>query len=713
MLGSLPDFLLVVLGFGLIVFLHELGHFVAARWAGIRVLAFAVGFGPALLSYRKGLGIRRGSTEAQYNSLTETGDPAAKDLSPTEYRLNMLPFGGYVKMLGQEDGDPTAVSDAADSFQRCAPWKRLIVISAGVVMNIITAAALFVMVFMIGMKVEPARVGSVVAGSPAATTPALNAHELRIIEPGLLPGDRVIAVNGEQPRSFNDLILATAMADKDVAVRLTVSRTGYEQPLEFQIRPREGPTSGLLELGIEPSRSAQLLSTTDDTQKTAFGETMAKLGLRGVNAGMTLVSVDGVKASDANDLFAAVRRSNGGPIEVRFTDGSGAAVTATASPRPQFQLDHLPRPNNAVAPVDHLLGLMPVMTVGATTKRAEGLGLKDGDIFARLGSVEYPAIPQGIAEIQAHKGRSIPVVVLRMDEATKAWKEVSLSGVTVDSKGRIGFGVSDTSRDSVLVALPFATLRHPAAERAEGVQPADFTPPANSVIASPGTRILAVNDRPVANFAELRAALRAATEKAFSLRAPQATISLTLRPPQRGIADDSGPTQTVQWQLNAADMASLHQLGWDSPISADFFEPEQVLLKAHSPSEALSMGIAETRRVMLTTYVTFLRLAQGSVKIEHLKGPVGIAHLGTLVAGRGFIWLLFFLALISVNLAVINFLPLPIVDGGQFLFIVFEAVRGRPVPMAIQSAATVAGLVLIGCVFLVVTYNDIRNLLGL
>src|SRR5207237_1803349 len=106
-------------------------------------------------------------------------------------------------------------------------------------------------------------------------------------------------------------------------------------------------------------------------------------------------------------------------------------------------------------------------------------------------------------------------------------------------------------------------------------------------------------------------------------------------------------------------------------------------------------------------------LAQGTVKVEHLKGPVGIAHLGTIVAGKGFIWLLFFMALISVNLAVINFLPLPIVDGGQFLFLVYEQVRGRPVPASVQNVVTMAGLVLIGCVFLVVTYNDITNLFGL
>ena len=84
--------------------------------------------------------------------------------------------------------------------------------------------------------------------------------------------------------------------------------------------------------------------------------------------------------------------------------------------------------------------------------------------------------------------------------------------------------------------------------------------------------------------------------------------------------------------------------------------------------------------------------AQGTVKAEHLEGPVGIAHLGTMIADRGFIWVMFFLGLISVNLAVINFLPLPIVDGGQFLMLCYEGLRSRPAPTPAPPAATLAGL---------------------
>ena len=198
-LNGALNLIVVIAAFSLIIVIHELGHFVAARWAGIRVQAFAIGFGPALLSYRPGLGWRRGSSEAEVESLRrdatgfggearENARAALLNVSPTEYRINSLPFGGYVKMLGQDDADPTASSDAPDSYQRCAPWKRMVVISAGVTANLITALIMFAAVFTLGFPVEPARIGIVEPGQPAATAVPVNGGALGVTQPGLRPG---------------------------------------------------------------------------------------------------------------------------------------------------------------------------------------------------------------------------------------------------------------------------------------------------------------------------------------------------------------------------------------------------------------------------------------------------------------------------------------------------------------------------------------------
>ena len=132
----------------------------------------------------------------------------------------------------------------------------------------------------------------------------------------------------------------------------------------------------------------------------------------------------------------------------------------------------------------------------------------------------------------------------------------------------------------------------------------------------------------------------------------------------------------------------------------------------HSRDNAIAMGLHETDRVMRTTYLTFIRLFQGSISPKNLNGPVGIVHTGTIIAERGLIWLLFFFALVNINLAVVNFLPIPITDGGHMIFLIWEQITGKPVSLAVQNAATLAGLVLIVAVFLFVTYNDISRLLG-
>jgi regulator of sigma E protease len=123
------------------------------------------------------------------------------------------------------------------------------------------------------------------------------------------------------------------------------------------------------------------------------------------------------------------------------------------------------------------------------------------------------------------------------------------------------------------------------------------------------------------------------------------------------------------------------------------------------------MGFRETHKLVMLTYITIDRLFRGTVGVEQLRGPVGIVHIGTRVANRGITYMIFFLAMISVNLAVLNFLPLPIADGGLMVFLLYEKFRGKPPSPSFQSAATLAGLALVGLLFAVTFYNDIMRLI--
>ncbi|MCK5558113.1 MAG: site-2 protease family protein, partial [Candidatus Hydrogenedentes bacterium] len=164
-----------LIGLGVIVFVHELGHYLCARWAGIKVERFALGFGPRLIGFKRG---------------------------GTDYCFCAIPVGGYVKMLGQEDFKPLDKDNAIDprSFNAASVGKRLVVISAGVVMNIILSAVLFIIICMIGMKFDAPVVGETVANFPASKTKINWSVQPDATTPkesiGLKPGDRFLTIDG-------------------------------------------------------------------------------------------------------------------------------------------------------------------------------------------------------------------------------------------------------------------------------------------------------------------------------------------------------------------------------------------------------------------------------------------------------------------------------------------------------------------------------------
>src|SRR6185369_1567271 len=131
--------------------------------------------------------------------------------------------------------------------------------------------------------------------------------------------------------------------------------------------------------------------------------------------------------------------------------------------------------------------------------------------------------------------------------------------------------------------------------------------------------------------------------------------------------------------------------------------------EADGPLQAAAWGVTETRDFILQFYLTLRRIFGGSVGADNLMGPIGIFTNGAKVAFRGWDWLTWFLSMISANLAVVNFLPIPIVDGGLFVFLLLEKSMGRPLSPRAQSIAQIVGLALILSVFLFVTYQDINR----
>jgi regulator of sigma E protease len=140
---------------------------------------------------------------------------------------------------------------------------------------------------------------------------------------------------------------------------------------------------------------------------------------------------------------------------------------------------------------------------------------------------------------------------------------------------------------------------------------------------------------------------------------------------------------------------------------------DTIILRGENALDAISIGIHKTyyfiRQVCLVMQRMFFSRTVG---FENVSGPLGIFDLGGKVARMGLVNFLFFLAIISANLAVINFLPLPIVDGGLMVFLIIEKIKGTPVSLRVQVATQVIGLALIIGVFVFVTYQDVVRMFG-
>jgi len=166
-----------------LIFFHELGHYSAARFFGVYVEVFSIGFGKKIASFR---------------------------LFNTEWRIAMIPLGGYVKMKGQEDLDPTKTSQDEDSYNTKAPWKRIIILLAGPFANFLIAFVLYLAIGFGSPQVLSPVIGNVLPASPAQKA-------------GLESNDTILAVNGVKVNTWQKM--AKAIQNSSIApITLEVAR---------------------------------------------------------------------------------------------------------------------------------------------------------------------------------------------------------------------------------------------------------------------------------------------------------------------------------------------------------------------------------------------------------------------------------------------------------------------------------------------------------
>ncbi|GIX48668.1 MAG: zinc metalloprotease [Candidatus Tectimicrobiota bacterium] len=205
--GILDTGLLFLLVLGALIFVHELGHFLLAKWAGVRVERFSLGFGPALWRRRWG---------------------------ETEYWISTVPLGGYVKMYGESPEEE--VGEPGRSFTHQPLWKRILIVAAGPFFNFFFAIFLIAFIYTVGIPVEESvQIGQVLPESAAA-------------EAGLLPGDVVVTVNGHPVTRIREL--KRHIVDSEGQALVFQVRRGGEV-LSVSVTPQRDPLAGEWRIGVE------------------------------------------------------------------------------------------------------------------------------------------------------------------------------------------------------------------------------------------------------------------------------------------------------------------------------------------------------------------------------------------------------------------------------------------------------------------------------
>jgi regulator of sigma E protease len=524
---------------GVLVFVHEFGHFIVAKACGVKVLKFSIGFGPRLIGFTRG---------------------------ETEYRISLLPLGGYVRMAGELPTEELEPEEAKRGFLAQPPWKRGLIVAAGPFFNLVFPVLVYFFVFVGTHEALAPQVGSVDAGTPAA----------QVLE----PGDKILAVDGERVRTFEEM-RKKVQPRFDHEIHLTIERQGDQK----------------------------------------------------------VVPVTPLRATDTNPIESVPRGFIG--------------ISAQEKPA--------------------VLGV----PVGSP---AEAAGFHT---FDRIISVNSRPVKTEVD----------------LDRALNKAGEALEVGVE-RAKG---------SADTHPEHLTLKTQKHPGsgymALGGEGVDAYvyEVTPgsPASAVGIAVGDRLVSFNGKPLASFRILELALGDFRQKPFQL----------------GWSHAGGPTQTAQLRLVKKDVkdelgavTEQYELGVlpRSPKEGEVPDFSRVRVY-HSPTEALAESLRIVPEIIGKTALVIGMLFTGQVPFKTVGGPIMLYQLASKSAEAGMEQFLNLMAVISINLGMMNLLPIPVLDGFQLLASVWEGVRRRPIPTRAREIANAVGLAMLLILMILVFKNDLTR----
>lgn len=753
--------ILVLLGINALIIVHEWGHFITARMCGVRCDKFYIWFdayGFKFFSFKWG---------------------------DTEYGLGWLPLGGYVKMLGQEDNpggikaelerarqgvdengkpletppDEAKIAEleqaayAPDSYQAKNVFQRMLIISAGVIMNVIFAVLCAFGAAMYGVPEASSQLGQVLPG-----TPAWNAN--------ILPGDKVLAINGKPVKLFQDLMVA--MMDGQ-AVKLTIERTGLAKPIEVEVTPEKKKGAMVPTIGIQRGAALSLADITNPYETRLSAEENAKIvetysALKGKDR---LLKVNDYQMKTPADYEIAARKFIDQPIQYTFERKQPLRAAE------QIVLSTEPK-KKSVTGIYLSMGEITMVQKGSPAEKAgliaqqidkDGKIVKHGDkIIAINGApVADPLrLPCQFLMI-ANKMNSAANAKTEgsKDSDSKTADAKTADSKTADAKSSKTSATGEVTGEVVLTVLreggkkedltltinpkgPYSGfLTH---ESCLGIGQLGVTYEVLPIISGMDSDVKNVqgsDKNPVGGTVEGIEMMIVPPDKKSDKRVLSVYKQLTKlgkkTSPESGIMfepkkdDVSDTTELLRWFTNyiedlpegtvlkvyvrqgdAVQVLQTKVKRSNEMFMLDrgfYFNADTVLSKADSMGSALKWAWHKTVDMMGLVF-KFLKNIGSTVSPKALGGPimiVGAAYATTADPG-GF---LLFLCMIGANLAVVNFLPIPVLDGGHMVFLLYEMIFRKPPKESVMLVLSYMGLfLLLGLMFWVIFLDVARLITG-
>lgn len=661
----------VLAGLGFVIFVHELGHFLVAKACGVKCEKFYVGF----------------DVPIRIGPLRLPASIVKFQWGETEYGIGIIPLGGYVKMLGQDDNPANAEAEAArirqegsegedavkgeldpKSYPAKTVPQRMAIISAGVIMNLIFGVIMAAVAYKIGTPIQPASVGRVSYGSNAWLA-------------GWEPGYDLVG--------FSESDVASHFYRFTWDLRYAVIGGGMDDTtgIPFRVVNRDG---------VESISKVQPIQSGEDSKQVTIGIIAAS------NA--TVVSAGSLEQLQIGDQIIKV---DGVPIK-RDTHG----------PRPDLLGWH----------ATQLIAADPTKTLTLTVLRAgeelqvaiPPVSLKQPHVSFGMGPV-VGVIPGSVGEevgflkgdvIQSVNGEPVG------DPVTLPQRMANLTGKRVVFQvSRSIDGQTQSTQEITVESLPVSHFLTPAAPYSKGcLQGLGVAYGCDNIVATSKIAGVQSGDRLDSVQLVKTPANQEQVDARKLQKQPLGDYLSWFYIHQTGQVNMTGFNLQLNFSRDHSDQQIAVITEWeDSPENFSWergimFAPLERVHQASGWGDAFQLGLRRTGQDMSRVGQTIGWIAGGKASVSDLGGPVMIIKVAKDEAAVDVTRLLLFLTMLSANLAIINFLPIPILDGGHFVFLTIELIRRKPVSERIQGSLSMIFLVaLLGFMVFIVS-NDVFRL---